>query len=52
MTYKSFDEAVKVRKQAELDHGYHRNHGKTSAARAATDLAIGKAPSKTDEKLN
>lgn len=27
-SYSDFDEAVAVRKQAEIEHGYHENHGK------------------------
>lgn len=30
--FKDFDEAVKVRKAAEIERGYHTNHGRPSAA--------------------
>lgn len=32
--FDSFDEACAVRRRAEIDHGYHRNHGARSSWRA------------------
>lgn len=37
--YTDFDEAVATRKQAELDYGYHPNHGLTAEQRATGGLS-------------